>query len=124
MRVLAIASGGDYIELPDPAYQSYTAISNEISNSDRNTLGNLIKERINMKYSVTVEWHGLTSAEKNTIISLTDPNSFDMRYLSMMDDQFHYGKFYRGNDLAISGYGMFKDRTFQYYDVSFSLVEF
>ena len=122
--VLAVSSGGDYIDLPDPAYQAYTSIANEISNSDRNTLGNLIKERVAIKYSVTVEWHGLSSAQKNLLISLTDPNSFQLRYRSIMDDQIKYGKFYRGNDLKITGYGKFNGVTFQYYDVAMSMVEF
>lgn len=122
--VLAVSVGGSYVDLPDPAYQSFMSISNEISKSDRNTSGNLIKERINMKYSVTVEWHGLSSDEKNLIVSLTNPNDFDMRYLSMMDDEIHYGSFYRGNDLEIKGYGKFDGRRFKYYDVSFTLVEY
>lgn len=122
--VLAVSSGGNYIDLPDPAYQSFSSIANEISNSDRNTLGNLIKERVNMKYSVRVEWHGINAEQKNRIISLTDPNSFDMKYLSIMDDQIHYGSFYRGNDLSILGYGRFNGTTFAYYDVVMTMVEY
>lgn len=123
MSVLAVGSGGNYIDLPDPAYKGYTAIWQELNKADRNTLGNLIKERITTKFTITAEWHGLTAEEKNLLLSSTDANTFSLRYVSTMDDTVGYGKFYRGSDLEVTGYGRFDGSRFQYYDVKMSLVE-
>lgn len=125
MTVLAVSIGGSYVELPDPAYNSYSAITNEISKADRNTSGDMIKQRINLKGTIDVEWKGLTASEKNTVIKMTDPNSFNLRYVSMMDDSIRYGQFYRGADLSIKGYGKYDTgtHTFAYYDVKCSLTE-
>lgn len=119
MSVLTV--GG--VALPEPAYKGYTAIWQELNKADRNTLGNLIKERIATKYTISVEWHAMTSAQKNTIISATDPNTFTVQFLSMMDNQYRTGRFYRGSDLEITGYGKMTGATFQYYDIKMSLVE-
>lgn len=119
MSVLA-ASG---TELPDPAYQGYTTVANELTKADRNTLGNLIKERIAIKTTITVEWHGLTASEKSTVMSATSGNTFSVRYVDMDDDGVKYSTFYRGSDVEITGYGRFTGGTFQYYDVKMSLIE-
>lgn len=123
MSILAVQSGGTYIELPDPAYQGYTTVANELTKADRNTLGNLIKERIAIKRSITVEWHGLTKAQKDAIMSGTSANTFSVRYVDMDDDTVKYSTFYRGDDAEITGYGKYSGSSFQYYDVKISLVE-
>lgn len=122
MSVLAVKSGGSYVELPDPAYQGYSTTGNELTKSDRNTLGNLIKERITVKVTISVEWHGLTATEKNRIISATGTNTFGVRYIDMDDDTVKTSTFYRG-DTEISGYGRFNGSTFRYYDVKTTLIE-
>lgn len=125
MTVMAVSSGGAYITLPTPAYSTYSAISNELTKADRNVQGNLVKQRIAVKGTITAEWHGLTASQKNTLLSLTEPNSFNLRYVSMMDDSVKYGNFYRGSDLSVKGYGRYDESThaFAYYDVKCSLVE-
>lgn len=123
MSVMAVNVDGAYVDLPDPAYQGYQAIWKELTKSDRNTLGNLIKERITTKFTVDVEWHGLNAAQKNLLISATNGNTFSVRFVSMMDDAVAFGTFYRGDDLDIKGYGLFKDNKFQFYDVTMSFVE-
>lgn len=124
MSVLAVGSGGSYIELPDPFYNTYSAVSQELTKADRNTLGRLIKIRIATKVTIEAEWHTMTAAQKNAILSSTDANTFQLRYLSTMDDEVHYGEFYRGSDLTVIGYGRHRsDGTFQYYDIKASFIE-
>lgn len=123
MSILAIQSGGSYVELADPAYMGYKSVANELTKSDRNTLGNLIKERITIKATIEVEWHGLSKAEKDAIMSGTSANTFSVRYFDVDDDTVKYGTFYRGTDAEVTGYGRFDGSSFQYYDVVISLVE-
>lgn len=123
MSILAVQSGGSYVELADPAYQGYTSVANELTKSDRNTLGNLIKERITIKATLEIEWHGLNKAQKDAIMSSTSANTFSVRYFDVDDDAVKYGKFYRGTDAEVTPYGKFDGSKFQYYDVKMSLVE-
>lgn len=123
MSVLAANSTGSYIELPDPAYTAYGSTPEELTKADRNTLGNLIKERIAIKMTIKAEWHGLTAEQKNAITTSTSANTFSMRYLDVFDDTVKYGTFYRGSSPEIKGYGRFTGTTFQYYDVVMEFVE-
>lgn len=123
MSVLAVSSGGSYVDLPDPSYMGYSTVPNELTKSDRNTLGNLIKERIAMKATITVEWKGLSAAQKNLITSATSGNTFSVQYFDVFDDTMKYATFYRGDDASVQGYGTFNGSRFQYYDVTLSLVE-
>lgn len=123
MSIIAVSSGGSYIELPDPAYQGYKTMSNELAKADRNTLGNLIKERIAIKKTIEVEWHGLSKEGKDEIMSATSTNTFSVRYVDMTDDTVKYSTFYLGSDAEITGYGKYSGASFQYYDVKISLIE-
>lgn len=123
MSVLAVLRSGAYVELPDPAYTTYASVSNELSKADRNTLGDMIKERIALKASIQVEWHGLTKAQKDLIMSLTSGNTFQMRYLDIEDDTVKLSRFYRGSDTEIKAYGRFNGTSWRYYDIKTSLVE-
>ena len=109
--------------LPDPAYQGYSTVSQELSNADRNTLGDLIKERIAIKVTITAEWKGLTKADKDKVVSSTSANTFSLRYFDLDDDSTSSGTFYRGSDYEIVGYGKFDGSKFQYYDVKMSFIE-
>lgn len=122
--VIAISSGGTYVDLPTPAYSGYTTVQNEITKSSRNTLGNLYKFRINVKGTLEVEWHGITPAEKNTIMSATSANEFNIRYFDTFDSTVKYGKFYRGNDPVVTPIGKWNGSEFRAYSVKISLVEF
>lgn len=123
MSVLAVQNGGRYVELPAPAYSSFSSVWQEGNVANRNTQWTMIKKRIATKYVITCEWHKITNAQKNTIISNTDANSFQLRFVSLMDDSVHYGTFYRGNDLAVKTYGKWNGTKAQYYDVTASFME-
>lgn len=123
MSILAVKSGASYIELPDPAYKGYKTVRNELTKADRNTLGNLIKERIAIKTTIEVEWKGISKAEKDRIMSSTSANVFQARYIDMDGDEVRLGTFYRGSDAEMTGYGRFNGSSFQYYDLKISLVE-
>lgn len=125
-----VESGGSYIPLPEPSYKGYSNVQNELSRSDRNVSGFMIKERVVMKHSFTLEWKGLTADQKNELLALTEPNSFGIKFFDVMTDQIKYisasaGGVYRGNDLKLTPYGTFdtKTNTFPYYDVFMSLIE-
>lgn len=125
---LAIESNGAYVELPQPYYRGYASKWTELVRADRNTLGFLIKERIATKFTIDVEWRGLSSEQKNLILAMTEPNSFGVRFVDMMTDTIRYvnasaGGMYRGEDLLVEGYGNFDGVRFQYYDVAMSLIE-
>lgn len=124
MSVLAVSSGGSYIDLPSPAYGGYSTVPQEITKSGRNTAGTLYKERIAVKQTITVKWQAITPEQKNQILMLTEGNSFNVRYFDTHDGTFKYGKFYRGNDLAIEPLLRFNSSEFGAYNVSLSMVEF
>lgn len=121
--LLAVQSGGSYIDLTSPS--SMHVIPNEIVKSSRNTLGNLYKFRINVKTTIELEWAGVLSDQKTTICTLTEPNSFNVRYFDMPTSTFKYGNFYRGSDFDIEPVGgRWSGSDFQRYKITMSLVEF
>lgn len=129
--VLAIESNGNYIELPEPAYKGYTNVREELTRADRNVNGTLIKEHVAWKQTIEVQWKGLTPAQKNQIISLTDANTFGIRYFDTMTETMQYihksgnSGVYRGTGMKVVGYGTYDavNNTFPRYDVSMSLIE-
>lgn len=122
--LLAVSSGGSYIDLPCPSYGKYTTTPNEVVRAGTNTNGVLYKDRIRIRQSITAEWGPITPSEKNQILSLTSGNSFNVRYFDTETSTFKYGKFYRGNDLAITPMVKYENDEFRYYTVSMSMVEF
>lgn len=122
--VLAVSSGGSYVDLPNPAYGGYFTTPNEVSKAGTNTSGVLYKDRIRIRQSIEVTWNAITAEQKNLILSLTNHNSFNVRYLDTEDDKVKYGLFYRGNDLRIEPLLRYDGSGFPRYNVSFSMVEF
>ena len=122
--VLAIGSGGSYVDLPTPSYSGYMTTPNEVSKAGTNTSGILYKDRIRVRQSIEVHWNAATAEEKNLILSLTNRNSFNVRYFDTEDDQFKYGLFYRGNDLRIEPLLQYTGTGFPRYAISFTMVEF
>lgn len=123
MVLIAVSVDGEYIDLPTPAVGGYEVKPEEITKSSRNTLGNLYKYRITVKRSIMLKWAVVTPAEKDLIMSSTSGNSFQVKYFDIQEGAYKYGKFYRGNDLAVTPYPPFKDGEFRMYDISFSIVE-
>ena len=123
MALIAVSVDGEYIDLPTPAVGGYEVKPEEITKSSRNTLGNLYKYRITVKRSIMLKWAVVTPAEKDLIMSSTAGNSFQVKYFDIQEGAYKYGKFYRGNDLAVTPYPPFKDGEFRMYDISFSIVE-
>ena len=140
------------IPLPTPAYGGYTTKKEELVKAERNVgtslsvtsgisfieghgKGYLIKRHIAWKYTITVEWKGLTATEKSTIMALTgaitdedDDTIIDsgikVTFLDLDTDTFLTKYMYRGNDQTISGYGKLSNNNqFEYYDVKMSLIE-
>ena len=123
MALIAVSVDGEYIDLPTPAVGGYEVKPEEITKSSRNTLGNLYKYRITVKRSIMLKWAVVTPAEKDLIMSSTAGNSFQVKYFDIQEGAYKYGKFYRGNDLAVTPYPPFKDGEFRMYDIAFSIVE-
>lgn len=124
MAMISILSDGTYVDLPAPALDGYECTANEISKASRNTLGNLYKYRIAVKRSITVSWKALTPAQKDTVLTLTSANSFQVRYFDFEEADYKYGKFYRGSDLKVRPHAPFKNDEFRLYDITMSLSEF
>jgi len=146
-----------YIEdvpMPTPAYNGYRTKKEELVKAERNigsslsittlqatvdglSKGYLIKRHIAWKYTIDVEWKGLTAAEKTLVMEATGTinessgfgianydQGFKVRFLDMDTDTFIEKRMYRGADQSISGYGKLgNDNKFQYYDVKMSLIE-
>lgn len=123
MVLIAVSVDGEYTDLPTPAVGGYEVRPEEITKSSRNTLGNLYKYRIAVKRSIVLKWVALTPAEKNAIMQSTAGNTFQVKYFDIQEGIYKYGKFYRGNDLAVTPYPPFKNGEFRMYDLSFSIVE-
>lgn len=123
MALIAVSIDGAYTDLPTPAVGGYEVRPEEITKSSRNTLGNLYKYRIAVKRSITLKWVAVSPAEKDMIMQATAGNSFQVKYFDIQEGIYKYGKFYRGNDLAVTPYPPFKDGEFRMYDISFTIVE-
>lgn len=144
MTVLWIASkdGGVKVPMPNPAYKGYTTKKEELVKAERNVggivsmaiqgavysaeAGELIKHHIAWKYTVEVQWKGLTAQEKTQIMQATGGEYFIVDFLDMDTDTVHTGaKMYRGTGQTVTGYGLFNPQTnqFQRYDVSMTLIE-
>lgn len=122
--ILAVSSGGAYVELPCPSYGKYSTTPNEVVRAGTNTKGVLYKDRIRIRQTISVGWDCLTKEEKNSILSMTGGNSFNVRYFDTESSTFKYGKFYRGNDLAITPILKYEGDEFGAYNITMSLVEF
>ena len=70
-----------------------------------------------------LKWVAVSPAEKDQIMQATAGNSFQVKYFDIQEGIYKYGKFYRGNDLAVTPYPPFKDGEFRMYDISFTIVE-
>lgn len=123
MALIAVSIDGAYTDLPTPAVGGYEVRPEEITKSSRNTLGNLYKYRIAVKRSISLKWVTVSPAEKDMIMQATAGNSFQVKYFDIQEGIYKYGKFYRGNDLAVTPYPPFKDGEFRMYDISFTIVE-
>lgn len=121
MKLLAIESGGTYVDVATPS--NYETILEELVKASRNTLGNLYKFRINTKFSISIEWNVLTSAEKTQLMSLTSGNQFNVRFFDLNDSTFKYANFYRGSDYHLSPIGRFNGSDFKYYNVSMEVIQ-
>ncbi len=122
--LLAVSSGGGYVDLPCPSYQKYSSVPNEVVKAGTNTKGVLYKDRIRIRQTISVGWDCLTPDEKNSILSLTSGNSFQVRYFDCAESTFRYGKFYRGSDLAVTPILRYNGTEFGAYNITMSLVEF
>lgn len=145
-----------YIEdepMPTPAYHGYQTTKQELVKAERNigsslsittltatvdglSKGFLIKRHIAWKYTIDVEWKGLTAEQKTKIMNATGTineastsvlSNYDegikVRFLDLDTDTFIEKRMYRGADQSIDGYGRFIDGKFQYYDIKMSLIE-
>lgn len=122
--IIAVASGGSYVDMPTPAYMGYSSVPNEVNKAGTNTAGVLYKDRIRIRNTISLKWNAITPADKNLALSLTSANDFNCRYFDCETSTFKYGKFYRGNDLAITPILQYDGTDFGAYNITMSLVEF
>lgn len=118
--------------LPQPAYKTYSAVRKEVVNAARAVNAEMSIQRLasDGKYYVTAEWVTLNAVQKNSLLNLSGAYgkknmSFNLTFISTMDDAPHSGKFYRA-DMAegdVIGYGRYVGGAFQYYDVKLTFIE-
>lgn len=144
MTVLYIgsSSGGAKTPMPLPAYRGYTTKKEELVKAERNVggivsmaiegaiysaeAGELIKHHIAWKWTVDVQWKGLSASDKTRIMSATGGEWFYVDFLDMDTDTFKTNiKMYRGTGQQVTGYGRYDPTTkqFEHYDVSMSLIQ-
>ncbi len=136
------------VAMPQPAYKGYTTRREELVKAERNvgniismaiegavysaSAGELIKHHIAWKYTLDVQWRGLTPAEKNLLMSATSGEWFNVEFIDLDTDSLAVNedgstsfRMYRGSGQQVTGWGQFNDTTnqFQYYDVSMSLIQ-
>ena len=128
--------------LPDPAYRGYTTKKEELVKAERNVGnvvemavgemiysakgGELIKHHIDWKYTLDIQWKGLTADQKNLIMRETGKQWFNVTFVDMDTDTLVYlENAYRGTGQTVTGWGTFNPNTlrFPYYDVSLSIIQ-
>ena len=144
MTVIYIGNkdGGAKVAMPIPAYKGYTTRKEELVKAERNVggilsmaiegaiysaeAGELIKHHIAWKWTIDVQWKGLTASEKNLIMNYTGDEWCYVDFLDMDTNTYKTNvKMYRGTGQQVTGYGPFNASTgqFKYYDVSMSLIQ-
>jgi len=133
--------------MPNPAYRGYTTRKEELVKAKRNVsnvigeiidqalsdaeAGELIKHHIAWKWTIDVQWKGLSYAEKNLIMSLTGDEKFRVDFIDLdTDTKMTNFSMYRGTGQTVTGYGKLTKaneegtiQRFQYYDISMSLIQ-
>lgn len=153
-----------YIEdvaMPTPAYNGYTTKKEELVKAERNvgsslsitTLqatveglgkGYLIKRHIAWKYTIEIDWKGLSADQKTLIMNATGTvnessgfgianydQGMKVMFLDLDTGEFLTKRMYRGSDVKISGYGKYSTAmvdskligSFDHYDIHISLIE-
>lgn len=118
--------------LPAPSYKTYSAVRKEVVNAARAVNAKMSIQRLatDGKYYITAEWTALNSVQKNRLLNLSGAYgkkdmSFQLSFISSMDDAPHSGTFYRGDmsEGDVIGYGRYRYGAFQYYDVKLTFIE-
>jgi len=127
---------------PNPAYRGYTTTKQELVKAERNVGnviemaigqaiysakgGELIKHHIDWKYTIKVQWVGLTADQKSLIMRETGREWFNVRFVDLDTDTLVYlDKAYRGTEPVCTGWGRYDETTrrFEHYDISMEIIQ-
>lgn len=110
----------DGVELPTPS--GYVVSLNELSKSERNANGTMIKEVIGYKYKVEAGWNLLTQVQMSVLMAVKRKNFFTLDFIDMDTGQPKTGTFYASDPKAKAM--RFKDnRVDKWLDIKMSFVE-
>ena len=83
------------VAIPTPS--SYSANIIDLSNAERNALGDMIIERIATKRKLELSWRKLNSSELSEILKAVNPVLFKVEYVDPLENKTKTGVFYCGD---------------------------
>lgn len=107
------------VDLPAPSV--YDPGIMDLSKSERNARGTLIKENIATKRKIELGWAYLTGVQYSLILKLLANNFFSVRYFDAQENGFKTGTFYVGDRQAPMF--IFKNGAASYKDIKFNIIE-
>lgn len=107
------------VSVPTPS--SYDVSINDLSIANRNSLGQMIIERIATKRTLQVSWQYLTASQCSQVLQAVSPTFYDITYLDPQTGNNRTSSFYCG-DRSI-GMIDFVGGVARYKDVKFTLIE-
>ena len=106
----------------DPSPSKYELQSIYIdADSERNASGNLIRNVVNKKYKIQLEFPPMKATKMKALLSLLDNTSMTVEYYDQKSDTYRTGTFYAG-DLITSP--LFKKDEIVYDGFKINLIEY
>ncbi|SDM17300.1 DUF6711 family protein [Bacillus sp. OK048] len=109
----------DSTDLPSPTDLLLGVM--DISKSERNANGTLIKEHIATKQKLEITWAFLTKQQLNQIFILVSSNFFEVTYTDPISGNERTGTFYAGDRKV--GIMDIRNGVIRYKDVQFNVIE-
>lgn len=108
-------------ELPNLGIYEQTYQDWDSPNTDRNAMGELIRERICTKTRLTIGWKWITIDDLSDVLKWTQDVFFTVKYFDIMANKYKTGTFYIGDrQLGVYAYNGELDGC---QNVSFNLIE-
>lgn len=92
------------------------------SESGRNSAGNMVRQVVNVKENIELEFPPMSDSEIQTILRLVEPTFFDVTYISPYHGR-TTRKFYVGDRSAANYSWNDKFKAMKWQDLKFNLIE-
>ena len=107
------------VDFPTPT--DYQVGVLDISKSERNAAGTMIREIIATKRKIELSWSYLSKSQLSTVLNLVAPGFFTVTYVDPLGNDNRSGTFYAGDKNC--GMLDFRNGVPRYKDVKFNLIE-